>query len=73
MVSAKLFDRYFVFEKKEQKDFLITSVIFSLILFFFAWRTTDFTILGGIIAFIQFIIIVLGSLFLFISVSIPMV
>ncbi len=67
MASMKLFDRYFSFDAKEIKDFLITSVLFSFILFFFAWRTTDYTLITGIFAFIQFLVIVLGSLFIFIS------
>lgn len=63
----KLIDRYFIYTPEEIKDFLITSVVFSLILFFFAWRTTDYNIITAIVDLIQFLIIVTGSLFIFIS------
>jgi len=38
--------RYFIFDKKEQKDYLITTLLFTLIIFFFIWRTTDFSSLN---------------------------
>lgn len=69
MVSNKLVERYFTFDEKERKDFLITSIILSLILFFFVWRFTNYNVLTGLGAYIQFFIIVMGSLFIFISSS----
>lgn len=69
MASNKLMKRYFVFSKKEIKEFLLTSLVLTFILFFFAWNSMDYTVVSAIFALIQFFIIVLGSLFLFISAS----
>lgn len=69
MVSKKLFDRYFTYSQNEIKDLFLTSIVFTFILFFFAWRNTDYEIISAIIDIIQFFIICIISLFIFISAS----
>lgn len=69
MVSNRLIQKYFEYTSKEQKDFLITSIILTFILFFFSWRTTDLNILQAVLRLIQFFIITGLSLFAFISAS----
>ncbi|MCA9478687.1 MAG: hypothetical protein KC535_06065 [Nanoarchaeota archaeon] len=68
MASGRLVQRYFHFDQKERKDFFITSIILSLILFFFVWRTTDYDLVSALASYFQFFIIVIGSLFLFVAV-----
>jgi hypothetical protein len=67
MVSSKLMKRYFSFSTTEKKELLVTTIIFSFILFFFAWNTTNYTIISGILDFIQFFIISSLSMYIFVS------
>lgn len=42
------FQRNFTFSRQEQLDIALTSVISSLIIFMFVWRTTPFTLSSGL-------------------------
>lgn len=57
--------RHFTISLVEKKSWWLTSAIIGLVVFFFIWRTTDFTIQSGAIHFISIILmswIIIGFL-----------
>lgn len=60
--------RHFKIEQKEIMDWIISSFITGLVIFFFVWRVTDYNINSGIIAFISIILsafFMIGMFFIF--------
>lgn len=67
MALAKRVKRHFSFTSKEKKEFTITTIIFTLIMFLYVWRVVDLTTLAGVGYIIGLAIISAGSLYAFIA------
>ena len=59
MIASRVVKRHFDISQKEIQGYILTSFLISIIIFFFVWRITDFSIGRGILHFIG---IFLGSL-----------
>ncbi len=57
----------FHLERTEKKGILITGFTIALVVFMFAWRTTDYSFLTGTVAFLALVAMSMISLFLFVS------
>ena len=64
-VSFKRIKRHFNYSLEEKKDLFTSSILISLIFFFFVWRYVSFTLESGIINFIWILISTIGILFIF--------
>ena len=59
--------RNFTFNSAEKHEFIFSTIVVTIILFMFMWRTTDYTILTGIKDLILAGTITLISLFIFVG------
>jgi len=67
MASFKQIKNHFEFSAKEISDFNITTLLTSLIFFFFIWAFADLNLVTGILTFIYSLVICAFSLFVFIA------
>lgn len=59
--------RNFSFDAKEKHEFMFSTIVITIILFMFMWRTTNYTLTAGIENFILAAIISFVSLFVFVG------
>lgn len=66
--SFKRIKRFYEFNPEEQKEFHVSTILISIIFFFFLWSFTNFNLFSGILTLFYCIFITASSLFLFISI-----
>lgn len=67
MILQSRLKRNFKFDKKEKREFIITAIMITVIMFMFIWRTTNYTVTSAIRDIIILGIATILSLFAFVG------